>query len=185
LTTLSFQVIHKLLHLRVTNPEVYDLVESQDASRHLAEGKSTWEGRFKNDEFCNLFCRICKDVVLRMKHIQTLMEAMPNNVKSISSFCRFVYIIMLLWGFHRDDINKAGCLSGKLRLIMNNPLVKYTYEEFQSDRRNVIQEGTDQDNNTRQVCQDSISKILPSGSFNFMVKGEQKTIYFAAMLATT
>jgi hypothetical protein len=113
------------------------------------------------------------------------MEAMPNNVKSISSFCRFVYIIMLLWGFHRDDINKAGCLSGKLRLIMNNPLVKYTYEEFQSDRRNVIQEGTDQDNNTRQVCQDSISKILPSGSFNFMVKGKQKTIYFAAMLVAT
>ncbi|MGK3754165.1 MAG: hypothetical protein ACI8RD_006474 [Bacillariaceae sp.] len=33
---------------------------------------------------------------------------------------------------------------------MNNALVKYdTYEKFQSKRKNVIQEGTDQDNNTR------------------------------------
>jgi uncharacterized protein (UPF0248 family) len=51
---------------------------------------------------------------------------------------------------------------------MNYALSNDTYEQFQSERRNVIQEGTDQDN-TRQVCQDSIKKIWPSGSFTFMV----------------
>jgi hypothetical protein len=66
---------------------------------------------------------------------------------------------------------------------MNNALVKYdTYEKFQSKRKNVIQEGTDQDNNTRQVCQDSINHILSSGSFNFMVRGKSKTIYFGPTL---
>jgi hypothetical protein len=91
-----------------------------------------------------------------MKDIETLVEAMPINIKSFPSFCRFVYTVMLLWGFHSEYINTPSCLFGKLRFIMNNALVKYTYEQFQSERRNAIQEGTDQDNNIRQVCQDSM-----------------------------
>jgi hypothetical protein len=112
------------------------------------------------------------------------MEAMPKNVKPLPSFCRFIYTIMLLWGFHSDDINKPSCLFGKLRFIMNNAPVEYTYEQFQSERRNVIKEGTDQDNNTRKVSQDSIKNTWPSGSFTFMFYGKPKTIHFGSMLVT-
>jgi hypothetical protein len=182
LAMLSFQVMDILLHLRATNPEVYDIMESRASNRHLAEGQRTWDVRFENEEFCNIFLKICKDVGLSMIHIQTLMEAMLPGVKSLGSFCRYGYTIMLLWGFHRDDLIQARCLFGKLRLIMNNALEKYTYKKFQSARRNVVQEGTDQDNNTHQVCQDSINHILSSGSFNFMVRGKSKTIYFGPTL---
>jgi hypothetical protein len=97
-----------LLHLRVTNPEIYDLMESHHLSRILAEGKFTWEHRFKNNEFCILFWRICKNAGLNKKGIETLMEAMPQKVKSLATFCRYVYTIMLLWGFHREDIIKPS-----------------------------------------------------------------------------
>jgi hypothetical protein len=111
LAILSFQVMHILLHLRAINPEVYDYMESHASHRHLAEGKYTWDILFENEEFCNLFWKICKDVGLSMIHIQTLTKAMPLGVRSLSSFCRFVYTIMLLWGFHRDDINKPSAYS--------------------------------------------------------------------------
>ena len=55
LAILSFQVMDILLNLRYTNPEVYDIMELHAAHRHLAEGKSTCDVRFKNDEFCIIF----------------------------------------------------------------------------------------------------------------------------------
>jgi hypothetical protein len=172
-----------LLHLRVTNPENDDLMESHHLSRVLAEGKFTWEHRFKNNEFCILFWRICKNAGLNKKGIETLMEAMPQKVKSLATFCRYVYTIMLLWGFHREDIIKPSCIFGLLRLSMNKAL-ENTYEKFQSKWMNVIQEGTDQDNITREVFQAAVNKILPSGIFNFKVKGKSKSISFVPILVT-
>jgi hypothetical protein len=88
LITLSFQVMSILLYLRVTYPEVWDKMKSHASNHHLAEGKFTREHRFNNDEFRNLFARICMDVGLYKKHIKTLMEAMHTNWRT--STCQFL-----------------------------------------------------------------------------------------------
>jgi hypothetical protein len=124
------------------------------------------------------------DVGLSKKYIETLVEAMPMTVKSLPSFCQFVYTVMLLWGFHSDYINKPSCLFGKLRFIMNNTLSNYTYKQFQSERRNVIQEGTDQCNNTRGLFQGAMNKVVTGGSIIITGFEESKPVCFCPMLVT-